>query len=43
LIITALCFLQANDIWLFFRQPIKETLLALAQRVYVPGDEFHLI
>ena len=31
LIITALCFLQANDIRLFLRQPIKQTLLALAQ------------
>src|SRR4029077_9240305 len=43
LIIAALCFLQANDIWLFFRQPIKQTLLALAQRVDVPGGDFHLI
>jgi len=43
LIITALCFLQANDIRLFFRQPIKQTLLALAQRIDIPAGDFHLI
>jgi hypothetical protein len=42
LIIAALCFLQANGIWLFFRQPIKQALLAFAQRVDIPGRDFHL-
>jgi hypothetical protein len=41
LFVGAFRFLQTDHVWLGFREPEEETLLSFAERVDIPGDDFH--